>query len=256
VRACSRFALALRAGAAATAFLTRLPVGRTLVLEGADVGRGAVLFPLVGAAVGAAVGFSAELLARPLPALVAAGLAVALEALLTGGLHLDALADAADGLGAPSRDRALAIMREPGIGAFGASALVLDLLVKTAALAALLEEPVAGLAVVAAFALGRAAPLPLAVALPYAREAAGSGRTLTDHVGAGVALAGLTLGAGISVAAVGLSTAGAMALAATAVVVALAVVFRRQLGGVTGDGFGAAAELVGTLALVAAVGAR
>jgi cobalamin 5'-phosphate synthase/cobalamin synthase len=241
---------------AASAFLTRLPLARTLALEGADVGRGAVLFPLVGAAVGAAVGFSAELLARPLPALVAAGLAVALEALCTGALHLDALADAADGLGARSRDRALAIMREPGIGAFGTSALVLDLLVKTAALASLLEEPRAGLAVVAAFALGRAAPLPLAAALPYARDTSGSGRALTDHVGAGAALVGAALAAGIAVAAVGLRTGGLMTLIGGAVVMVFTAVLRRRLHGVTGDGLGAAAEVVGTLALVAAVGAR
>ncbi|MGH2995111.1 MAG: adenosylcobinamide-GDP ribazoletransferase [Gaiellaceae bacterium] len=256
MRARSRFSLAFRAGAAATAFLTRLPVGRALALEGADVGRGAALFPLVGAAVGAAVGFSAELLARPLPALVAAGLAVALEALLTGGLHLDALADSADGLGARSRERALAIMREPGIGAFGASALVLDLIVKTAALASLLASPRAGLAVVAAFALGRAAPLPLAVALRYAREKAGSGRVLTDHVGVGAVLAGSALAAGTALAAVGLQTTGVMVLVAGAAVLTLAAVLRSRLGGVTGDGFGAAAEVVGTLALVAAAGAR
>lgn len=227
-----------------------------MALEGPDVGRGAVLFPLVGAAVGAAVGLSAEVFAGPLPVLVAAGLAVALEALLTGGIHLDAVADAADGLGARSRDRALAIMREPGVGAFGTSALVLDLLVKTAALAALLEDPRAGLAVVAAFALGRAAPLPLAAALPYAREAEGSGRALTDHVGAGAAFAGTALAVGIAMAAVGLRTAGVMALVAAAVVVALAAVFHRRFLGVTGDGLGAAAEVVGTLALVAAAGAR
>lgn len=256
MRARSRSALALHAGAAATAFLTRLPVGRALAVEGADVGRGAALFPLVGAAVGAVVGFSAELLVRPLPALVAAGLAVALEALLTGGLHLDGLADAADGLGARSRDRALAIMHEPGIGAFGTSALVLDLLVKTAALASLLEEPRTGLAVVAAFALGRAAPLPLAAALPYARETAGSGRALTDHVGVGAALGGVALAAGITVATVGARTAGVMALVAAAAVAALAAVFHRRLRGVTGDGLGAAAEVVGTLALVAAAGVR
>jgi adenosylcobinamide-GDP ribazoletransferase len=256
MQAPSRPVLALRAGAAAATFLTRLPLGRTLVLDGTDVGRGAALFPLVGAAVGGAVGFSAELLGRPLPALVAAGLAVALEALLTGGLHLDALADAADGLGARSRERALAIMREPGIGAFGASALALDLLVKTAALAALLEDQSVGLAVIGAYTLGRAAPLPLAAALPYARETMGSGRVLTDHVGAGTALAGTALAVGIAVAAVGLQTAGVMILVAGAAVLALSAVLRGRLAGVTGDGLGAAAELVGTLALVAAAGAR
>jgi cobalamin synthase len=61
---------------------------------------------------------------------------------------------------------------------------------------------------------------------------------------------------GIAMAAVGLRTAGVMALVAAAVVLALAAVFHRRFLGVTGDGLGAAAEVVGTLALVAAAGAR
>ncbi len=76
-----------------------------------------------------------------LTALVAAALAVALEVLVTGGIHLDALADSADGLGASGRQRALEIMREPTIGAFGATALVLDLVVKIAALVADRRRP-------------------------------------------------------------------------------------------------------------------
>src|SRR5918911_563188 len=91
--------------AAAVAFLTRIPAGG----KAFDVGAGAAVFPLVGAALGAAVGGTAYGLTRILPALVAAGLAVALGAVLTGALHLDGLADTADALGARSRETALAV---------------------------------------------------------------------------------------------------------------------------------------------------
>jgi adenosylcobinamide-GDP ribazoletransferase len=161
----------LRASAAAVSFLTRVPLGGRLGLGGEDVARGAVLFPLVGAGIGALVGAVVVGLDATTTVLLAAALAVAAEALLTGAIHLDALADSADGLGAASRERALEVMREPAIGSFGTAALVLDLLVKTAALAAVAAGPRAVLAVAAAYALGRTAPLAVGWALPYARRA-------------------------------------------------------------------------------------
>ncbi|MGH3022253.1 MAG: adenosylcobinamide-GDP ribazoletransferase [Gaiellaceae bacterium] len=246
---------ALRAAAAAVAFLTRVPVGRLVTLGPEDVARGAALFPAVGAGIGAAVGGVAVGLDSRLGLLLAAALAVAVEALLTGAIHLDALADAADGLGAATRERALEIMRAPTIGAFGAVALVLVLFVKTAALAAILAGPDPVLAVVAAFALGRAAPLALSWALPYARADAGTGSSLTDRA-RGVWLAtGLVLGVAVAVAALGLR---GLALAAGAAVAILAVglVARRRLGGVTGDVLGTGVELGTVLALVAAVATR
>src|SRR5205823_452731 len=116
------------------------------------------VFPLVGAALGAAVGGAAYGLARIMPSLAAAGIALALGALLTGALHLDGLADTADALGARSREGALAIMRDHAIGTYGATALVLDLVVKTAALAALAGRSRVVLEALAAGALSRATP--------------------------------------------------------------------------------------------------
>ena len=246
---------ALRAAAAALAFLTHIPVGRWVALDGEDVARGAVLFPVVGAGIGALVGLVVVGLDARLTVLVAAALAVALEALLTGGIHLDALADSADGLGAATRERALEIMRQPTIGAFGATALLLDVVVKIAALAAVATGPDALLAVAAAYALGRTAPLALGWALPYARPEGGSGAALTGGAGEVSRALGVGLGIGLAVAALGLR---GIVLAATAVVVAALVglVARRRLGGVTGDVLGAAVELTTTLALVAAVATR
>src|SRR5439155_116774 len=91
----------LRAAVAAITFLTHIPLGRRVALDEADVARGALLFPVIGSGVGAAVGGAALLFHAALPAFTAAALALVLGAVLTGGLHLDGLADTADALGAP-----------------------------------------------------------------------------------------------------------------------------------------------------------
>jgi adenosylcobinamide-GDP ribazoletransferase len=223
----------------AVAFLTRLPVG-----GGALSKRSALWFPLVGAALGAVVGGAAIGLVELVPPLLAGALAVALELALTGALHADGLADSADGLGARDREQALEIMRDHALGAYGASALVLDLLAKSAALAALAEEGDV-LPVMAAYAVSRAAALPLAAALPYAR-AEGTGRAL-DRLPPVVAAAGVALAAAASVPAPATLAAGAF------VVVAIWWLARRRLAGVTGDVMGAAIELTATAALIAAV---
>ena len=130
----------VRAGAGAVSFLTRVPVGRYVDVDGADVARGAAGFPLVGAGVGALTAGVALLAAQALPAFVAAALGVATAAVVTGAMHLDALADTADALGARGRDEALAIMRDSRIGTFGAVALALDLLLKVGCVATLVDR--------------------------------------------------------------------------------------------------------------------
>jgi adenosylcobinamide-GDP ribazoletransferase len=227
----------------AIAFLTRLPAG-----GGALSARAAIWFPVVGAALGALVGGVAIGLERGLPPLLAGALAVAVELAITGALHVDGLADSADGLGARDREHALRIMRDHSLGAYGASALVLDLLAKAAALGALAERGEL-LPVVAAFALARAAPLPLAAALPYARPGEGTGRALADGLGPVAAAFGVALAAAVAV------VAGAYAALAAAVLVtaAIGLLARRRLGGVTGDVMGAAIELTATAALIAAL---
>lgn len=239
----------VRAVAAAAAFLTRIPLGRLIVLDGDDVARGGAAFPLVGAAIGAAVGGTAEGLAHVLPALAAAGIALAVGAALTGALHLDALADTADALTA-GRERALAIMREHTIGAYGTLALVLDLIVKAAALGALAAHRHAVPFAIAAGALGRASPVALGALLPSAR-AEGPGASFAGRVSRMAAAAAVVVAVVIAVAAGRLHGLELAAIAA-AVTVAVGLFFRRWLGGVTGDTLGATVELTETLALVAA----
>src|SRR5438876_11951008 len=149
----------LRGLAAALAFLTRVPVGRSVVLDAAEVARGAAYFPLIGAGVGAVVGGVTAALCDPLTAPLAAVVGLAVAAALTGALHLDALADTADALGAWTRERALEIMRDHSIGSYGGVALVLDLAVKGIALAVLAERHGVVRFAVCAAAAARIAPV-------------------------------------------------------------------------------------------------
>jgi adenosylcobinamide-GDP ribazoletransferase len=233
---------AVRALVAAVAFLTRIPTGG----KSFDVGSGTAVFPVVGAAVGAAVGGTAYGLALVVPSLAAAGIAVSLGALLTGALHLDGLADTADALGARSRERALAIMRDHAIGTYGAAALALDVVVKTAALASLAGRSRVVLEALAAGALSRAVPVVLALALPPMR---------TDGAGAAFRVSPLAAIVAIVLAAALAVPVDALLIAvAAAAVVLLGAWLHRWLGGRTGDTLGAAVELAETAVLVAAAG--
>jgi adenosylcobinamide-GDP ribazoletransferase len=238
----------LRALAAAVAFLTRVPVGRWIELDAADIARGGALFPLVGAGIGTVVGGVTQALSGPLTAPLAAVIGLAAGAVLTGVLHLDALADAADAFGASTRARALEIMRDHSVGAYGAVALVLDLGAKAAALAVLAERHDALRFAVCAAAVARVAPVLLSSALPYARPGGGTGNALGETGWVRAALA-VAIGAGICI----LLHALLLLAVAAAVTVGVGLVAWHALGGITGDVLGAAAELSELTALVLAV---
>lgn len=247
-------AKAVRALAAAVTFLTVLPVARRVALDGADVARGSVLFPVVGAGIGALGGGLAWALGGHVPPLLAAVVGVAAGAAVTGALHLDGLADCADGFGGRTIEDRLRIMRDHTIGTYGATALLLDLLVRVAALAALAGSVDALLVGAAAGGIGRAGGPILAATLPYARTTPGAGEALSAHPSRGRAVAATVLGAVVAFAFVGLDAWAVVVV--TALVVPLAGrSARNRLGGVTGDVMGATAELVeiGSLTLLVAL---
>jgi adenosylcobinamide-GDP ribazoletransferase len=237
----------LRPAAAALSFLTCAPLGRLVHVEPTDIARGAWLFPLVGGVVGGASGLLADVLAGRVPSLVVGMVAVGVAALLTGAMHLDGLADTADSLGAASREHALAIMRDHAVGTFGAVALIVVCTLDAAALGALAETEDAAVVGLAAGAAGRAAMLPPAWLLPYARTGEGQGRVLAGMSGATVLVAlVLALVLALPAGSIGLS-----AVAAAAVVAAVLALFASwRFGGVTGDVLGATAKLCETTALV------
>lgn len=179
----------------------------------------------------------------------AAFIAIAAVSLLTGGLHLDGLADWADAFwNIRDRDRTLAIMKDSRIGAFGVIALVLLLLGKWVCLTRILGAGGGGW-LVCAMAAGRAAQVVLAVSHPYARSE-GTGRlfvegaTLKDsYVAMGIAVAASLLFVGPSVRLVVALVLGYLAVRA------FGKWCSKRIGGVTGDLLGAGGELCELLIL-------
>ncbi|MFF3020562.1 adenosylcobinamide-GDP ribazoletransferase [Streptomyces sp. NPDC057939] len=191
--------------------------------------------------------------------LLAAAVTVAVPAALTRGLHLDGLADTADGLGsAKPADAALRIMKQSDIGPFGVIALLIVLLVQTAALADVYADSwVRGaLATVAAAVAGRLAmTLASREGVPAARpEGLGAAVAGVVPSRAAVAVTALvTAAAALAALPLGLPTALQYAASVLAALAAAEMLLRRcvrRFGGVTGDVFGALCEVAGTTALV------
>ncbi|MET7382578.1 adenosylcobinamide-GDP ribazoletransferase [Streptomyces sp. NPDC005526] len=239
--------------------LTVLPV-RVARWDREAARAGMLCAPLAGIVVGAsaaALGLLLLLLgAGPLLAAVATA---AVPAVLTRGLHLDGLADTADGLGSgkPAED-ALRIMKQSDIGPFGVITLVLTLLAQVAALTQAYGVSWARgalAAVVAATAARLALTLAARAGVPAARPE-GLGAAVAGVVPRGGALLAALLVAGAAAAGGALSGVYDGVRAAGAVVVAVAsaeLLLRhctRRFGGVTGDVFGGLAETAATAALV------
>ncbi len=234
-------------------WLTVLPVR----VDGGDVAGAAAAAlrwaPLVGALLGAAAGgLAVGLAAAGLPAAVAGLLAVGFLALATRGMHVDGLADTADGLGCYGPpERALAVMRDGGAGPFAVVTLLVVLGAQAAALAAL-----GGWAAVAAGALagatGRAGFAWCARRGVPAARPTGLGATVAGSQPRWVASAWWLASAAAGLAAVpGRPWQGPLAVAVAALaVVGLSAHTRRRFGGVTGDVLGAANEVAVAAALV------
>jgi adenosylcobinamide-GDP ribazoletransferase len=238
----------------ALAFLSRLRVRAQPPWRAADLAASAPWFPVVGALIGLAGALAYALAAWfGLPPLPAAALALAASAWLTRALHEDGLADVADGFGGGvTREARLAIMRDPRIGSYGALALVLAVVARAGAIAALAEPLAVAAALVAAGAVSRAALPAVMAALPQARPdglAASAGRPHPLRAAAALLIAAL-------IAVLLLRGAAPAALIAGALgALAVALLARRQIGGHTGDVLGAVQQLaeIGALFGVLAV---
>lgn len=222
----------------AARYLTIVPVGGGDF--GAPTGRAVVWFPAIGLLIGAILVVVDRVTAWAFPMLLAALLTVTAWKLLTGGLHLDGLADCLDALGGHDAAHRLTIMRDSRIGAFGAIGLILFLLMELAALAELAPAP-RWRALLVAPVVARAMPALLARRFPSARSDGHGARFQADVRRRSVAVA--FVGAFVLAVAV-LGAAGIVAVAAAVLVgVAVGRFMSARLGGVTGDVFGAAVEL-------------
>jgi len=256
---------------AATAFLTRIPVGKTTVFDAEDVAHSAGWFPAIGVSLGAVYCGIAAVLKPHLPAGVIAVLLILVDALATGALHFDGLADTADGFGG-GKDRAdvLRVMRDHAIGSYGGLALAIAVALKVMAYDALLNRPDWMAALIVTPALGRWSILLLTATLTYARAAiksAAPGRVASEtsapscraavapqlSVVEGIGKSALVFGTLIMAVALG-ATMSARSWIAAAVVMAVTACFgwycRRRIAGITGDTLGASVQLSESAALL------
>ena len=234
---------------AAVGLLTRLPIGAV-----ADV-PGAAAFALVGAAVGAFAGVALVALALAGEPVLGSIAAVGLLAAVSGGLHLDGLADTTDALVAPDASAAERAREDPAVGPGGAVALALVLGAEIAAIASVAASwspIVAGAAVVIGGASSRWMPVLAVVVLRDRVGLDGLGRWFTNAVSGRDAIVGavtvaLAMGAGIAIGgwALGLGTliGAAAGIGATAGIT-------RARGRLDGDGLGASVEITLTATLV------
>lgn len=249
-------------------FYSRVPLPRLSfepeTWDAATFGRAVGMAPVAGALIGTVGSASLALfgLLLGLPSWIAAVLAIASIMAASGGLHEDGLADVADGFGGGrDRQRKLDIMRDSRIGTFGAAALVLSLMVRVGALAALIDRfgyAGATAALLAVHAASRGFGLwPLAT-LPPARTdglAHAAGAVPKDAFLCALMLATLFGAVPPTFAGPGAGHALLACAAALAASVAIARLARHQIGGQTGDVAGAAeqvAEIAFMLALLIA----
>lgn len=236
----------------ALSWLTVLPVRSGGPVDRALGARAIGVAPVVGLLVGlVAAGVLVVLDLTRAPGLLAGLLVVALLAAVTRGMHLDGLADTADGLGCYGPpERALAVMRDGGVGPFGVVSLIVVLGAQTTAFAALAGDR--WWAVVVAVAAGRAAVTACCVrGVPAARpEGLGALVAGTQPVIVPVAWFGALIAAAAFVDLDHPWLGPVAVLVAAAVAAAFVAHVRRRLDGITGDVLGAASEVTTTVVAV------
>ena len=229
----------------AFSLLTILPVRLRWLDSKRPPAHAMAAYPFVGLVLGVLLMLAHWVFQAILPPLVSAALIVLTWAVLTGGLHLDGWADCCDALPATAtRERRLEILQDPRLGSFGSIGLALLLMCKFAAVASL---PRVGVALILAPTLGRWAIVNVAAVFPLARPDG-----MAAHFRAGLSRRELTWVALTAALVCGAAGWGGLVAFVGAAVAAL-VLGRwatSRIGGVTGDVYGAACELVECLVLV------
>lgn len=222
-------------------FLTRLPAPRLSDSHPADISRSAVWFPVVGALIG--VGVTAAVWIGDCAApWIGAFLGVLVWVLITGGLHIDGLADVADALGAAHRspERFVEVMHDPHVGANGVIAIVLLLMAKLVLLSQIPQSQMM-LALILVPVWARWGPLVWSLLLPPLSR--GLGERFSRKIdNKGVAAYGVALTL-IS------AWLAPVLIGALVIVFVIAAYWKYRLGGLTGDCLGASIEVMETALL-------
>ncbi len=227
---------------AAFGFLTRLPLPR-YSYDAQTMPRSTKFYPLVGLAVAALAYLPYRLLHGHVNGDVLAASVLATLTIVTGGFHEEGLADVADGFGGGStRERVLEIMHDSRIGGYGAIALALSFLLRFALLTSLPFDRfwpyLAG-----AHILCRWSILPLALLLPPARAGSGKGSLLARKLSKSTFAAGTVIALGLCIYLLRMRIFAPL-LVCLLIVLFSAAYYRRRIGGITGDCFGATMQLV------------
>ncbi len=226
----------------AVAFMTRLPVPQKMQCGPEALSSAAVFFPLVGLLVSAGAIILNHVFSRFVAHDVAIVIVLVFLVAITGGLHEDALADAADGFGGGwGKDQILNIMRDSRVGSFGALAIALALLARFVFLSNIPPQRFDSY-LVAGQVTSRWTALPLAFFLPPAREQSGQGARVAGKITTFTLVTGTLLTVAIVGVALGLKALWVM-LAVIVVTGASGAYYRRKIGGVTGDCLGATNQI-------------
>ena len=224
---------------AALQFLTILPIRRGFSAE--QIGRSTAFFPVVGLIIGLVLAGINYVLSLILPSIAVNILLIAALAAFSGALHLDGLADTFDGIaGHRSAEERLKIMRDSRIGGFGAIGIALFLLIEFA----LLNSIPANLrlyTLILAPTLSRWGMVTAIFIYPYARPS-GLGSTFKEAVNWLQFIIATLVTLAV---AVGLFRVAGLAVIAFAwvIIILVALYLKRQLGGLTGDTYGAINEI-------------
>jgi adenosylcobinamide-GDP ribazoletransferase len=230
----------------AVVFLTRIPVGNLYIFRAEELPRSTVYFPVVGSLIGLLAGVVLLCAQLVFPAIVAVLLCMLTTVLVTGALHEDGLADAADGFaGGRTPGQRLEIMKGSTVGVYGVVALWFSLTAKLLLLGLLLEKgtTIALAALIVANGLGRAGTVALLFACPYAREGESKASLFGNNVSLGEFVLSLLLPVFLASLLFGRDALACLCGAAAAVW-AIGLFSRKMIGGITGDCLGATNQLI------------
>jgi len=243
----------LRSFFIALSFLTRIPVPLTGNVTQKQIGDSIVFYPVVGFMMGLSFYLIAQLIgffSTDFSTDVLAAILVTLWVLITGGLHIDGLADSADAWigGLNDRERTLEIMKDPYCGPIGVAVIVLVLLLKWTAISHLLKTDQTAFLIVLPM-LSRSVIIVLFMSTVYVRES-GLGTALLEYMPKEkILLPLLLLNALIYIIFASLLSL----LLVVITIIALRILMIQRIGGMTGDTMGASIEIAEAVALVGLV---
>ena len=240
-----RFIIALQ-------FLTIIRVVRHLRLEPEELGRSMGFFPAVGLLIGLILVFINTILLRFLPNSVVDGILIATLIILTGALHMDGLADTIDGMtGGRTKEEVLRIMRDSRTGAIGVVGVTMTLLLKYMSLIHIPPEMKNHVLIIMPV-IGRCSMVQASFFTGYARSDSGIGLPFTHHVRRTEFILAMISGFFISMILLGID--GLIIITVIIVsTLSLMALYRRKIGGNTGDTYGATNEINEVLVLILAL---